>query len=373
MPSIPSYLDPKHHDLWAQDPRAAHRAWFAEAGLGLFVHYGLYSQLGRHEWVQHVERIPVADYERLADSFDPSGFDAEAITDLALAAGMRYVNLTACHHEGFCLWDSQTEPFNSVRHGGRDLVRELGRACARKGLGFFVYFTHVLNWRHPDALPRERLAMARPEYPEGDPRYRSDADTERYWAWAHGCLDELARLDVPITGIWLDLIMAYYLAPDLVPVTETYRRIRAARPEALIAFKQGATGDEDFAAPEFHFASMGDRLRNNGHMQAAELAERAWTINRAKHNEICMTLQTKGWGYTASSRHKSVDEVWTSLRHARMHRCNLLVNTGPLPDGSLHGDDVACLRALGERIRREGLPHGDATASVPTETSAGGA
>lgn len=373
MPPPPSYLAPHHHALWAHDPRAAHRAWFAEADMGLFLHYGLYSQLGRHEWVQHRECIPVADYERLAHTFDPSGFDAEAITDLALAAGMRYVNLTACHHEGFCLWDSQVERFNSVRHGGRDLVRELGRACARKGLGFFLYFTHVLNWRHPDALPRDRIGMARPDYPTGDPRYRVDADPAGYWAWAHACMDELARIDVPVAGIWLDIIMGYYQAPDLVPIAETYRRIRAARPEALIAFKQGATGDEDFAAPEFHFASLGDRLRASGNEAAAERADRAWALNRDKHNEICMTLQTDGWGYTASSRHKSVDEVWTSLRHARAHRCNLLVNTGPLPDGSLHPEDVACLRALGERIRRDGLPSGDASAAVATESSAGAA
>ena len=343
-------------DRWSADPHGANLAWFAQARWGLFLHYGLYSLLGRHEWVLHRERHPLAAYEGLARDFAPHGFDAEAITDLALAAGMQYVTFTACHHEGFCLWDSTVEPFNSVRHGGRDLVRELAAACDRKGLGFFLYFTHVLNWRHPDALPGDRLPMARVAWADGASPYRADAEPARYWAWAHGCLRELCALDLPVAGIWLDLIKAWYLAPDLIPIGDTYALIRQARPEALISYKQGATGTEDFAAPEFHFASQGDHLRGEGRVDAAERADRAWALNRDKPNEICMTLQRGGWGYVAGAPHRNAEEVWGALAHAGAHGCRLLANTGPLPDGSLPVEDVATLRALGERLRREGFP-----------------
>lgn len=360
MSKCPNYLK-EYAELWARDPHAANLAWFRNAEFGLFMHYGLYSQLERHEWVMEREKVPVAEYAKLFDTFDPSAFDADAITDLALEAGMRYVNITACHHEGFCLWDSKVEPFNSKRACGRDLLRELGEACDRKGLGFFCYFTHMTNWRHPYALTRDLVGAGRPNYPDGDPVYRLTKPEEwtEYWKWSHGCIRELCELDYPVAGIWLDLIRFYYLQPELTPIEDTYALIRQTRPETLISFKQGATGDEDFASPEFHFRSQGAGLRKEGREKSAAIADAAWEKNKVKHNEICMTLQEGGWGYNKGVPHKDADTIWGNLAYARANNCNLLANTGPLPDGSLHGDDVATLREVGRRIRELGYPKAD--------------
>lgn len=358
--SVPKYLA-GYEETWKRSPHEANLEWFRDAAFGLFIHYGLYSQLGRHEWVMFRERIPVAEYEKLFDTFAPKGFDADFITDLALEAGMKYVNLTSCHHEGFCLWDSRTEPFNSWRACRRDLVRELGEQCAQKGLGFFTYYTHVLNWRHPYMLPREVLPIARPPYPKGDPRYllHDPAENAKYWEYAHACISELTGFDFPLAGIWLDIIAAYYLVPDYVPVEQTYGLIREQRPDVLLSFKQGATGEEDFASPEFHFRSQGDNYRKQGNEAAARRADAAWERNRTKHNEICMTIQEGGWGYVEGAAHKDADTVWGNLAYARAHDCNLLANVGPLPDGSIHPDDVACLKEVGRRLRRHGLPSAD--------------
>ncbi len=374
MPSCPRYLA-KHADLWARDPRAANLAWFREAKWGLFLHYGLYSQLARHEWAMFKDRIPVAEYERLFDTFDPARFDAEAITDLAIAAGMSYVNLTTCHHEGFCLWDSATEPFNAKRAAGRDLVRELGEACDRKGLGFFCYFTHVLNWRHPYAPTHDLIPMGRPDYQQPEPRYQSDRpeDWRRYWEWAHGCLRELCAFDFPVAGIWLDIIRMYYVRPEHFPLAETYRLIREGRPEALLSFKQGATGEEDYAAPEFHFHSQGEELRKEGKPVAGTIADAAWAKNKDKHNEICMTLQDGSWGYHAERPWKDAEAVWRSLAYAGAHDCNLLANIGPKADGSLPTEGVAILKSIGERIRREGWPAPDANFNPRSASGAGAA
>ena len=347
--------------LIAGDPsasRAARQAWFTRAGYGMFIHYGLYSLLGRGEWAQYHERIPHADYERLASDFAPSAFDADRITDLACEAGMGYVTCTACHHDGFCLWDSATEPFNSVQACGRDLVRELAEQCARKQLGFFAYHTHVLNWRHPWAMTRAMNSMARPDYAQPAERYRltDPGEVARFWQWSHATLDELARMDAPLAGLWLDIISTWYTTPELVPIDETYRRIRAARPEALIAYKQGANGAEDFAAPEFNPRSLGAVFRDRGDPAAAARADRAWALTSTKPKEICMTLQDRGWGYVHEAKHKDADALWASLAHARSTGCNLLANVGPLADGSLHPEDVASLRAVGRRLRSEGWP-----------------
>ena len=354
---VPNYLS-KYADTWAIDPLAANLKWFANAGYGLFLHYGLYSRLERHEWVMFKECIPVAEYEKLAESFDPSGFDADFITDLACEAGMTYVNLTTCHHEGFCLWDSKVEPFNAMTVAGRDLVRELAEQCDKKGLGFFAYYTHVLNWRHPYALTNDLCPMCRPHYPDGDPRYvlTKPEEWRIYWDYAQRCIRELCAMDAPLAGVWLDLIKAYYLLPDLIPIEQTYAIIRAERPETLIAFKQGATGTEDYASPEFHFRSQGDQLRNEGNERAAAIADRAWAANKAKHNEICMTLQNGSWGWHKDQSWKTADELWSSLAYARANNCNLLANIGPLPDGSIPEESARLVREVGKRIATEGLP-----------------
>lgn len=361
MDVLPGYLQ-GHEAAWAHNPREANRQWFEQARFGLFIHYGLYSALGAGEWVQFQQQIPVAEYAKLRDTFTAVDFDADFITDLAIETEMKYITLVTCHHDSFCLWDSKTESFNSINSPcGRDLVRELAAQCARKGLGFFTYYTFMLNWRHPYFLSREHLSVARPDYKEPQPEYlfQSLDDYPKYVAYMQSCVRELLQLEYPLAGMWLDIIMAYYMVPELVPIKETYELIRKLRPETLIAHKQGATGDEDFASPEFNFQSLGKRLREQGHPEAAERADAAWALNRVKHNEICMTLQEGGWGYNEGSSHLSSDQVWDRLGYALANNCNLLANVGPLPDGSIHPDDIETLRDVGKRIRREGWPRTD--------------
>ena len=136
MKPVPNYLK-GYADLYKNDPHQANLEWFKNAKWGLFMHYGLYSQLECGEWVMFRKEIPIPEYEKLFDSFDPKNFDADFITDLACEAEMKYVNITACHHEGFCLWKSDIEAYNSYRACQRDLVRELAEQCDKKGLGFF--------------------------------------------------------------------------------------------------------------------------------------------------------------------------------------------------------------------------------------------
>lgn len=358
--TCPKYLK-GFESTWNESPRQANLEWFAHAKFGLFLHYGLYSQLGRGEWALFHEKISLSEYEKLYDTFDPKGFDADYITDLACEAEMRYVNLTSIHHEGFALWDSTVEPWNSVNAADRDLVAELAEACDRKGLGFFTYFTYMINWRHPFSLPPELFRMGRPHYDREEPRYKLTSVDQygEFLNYIHALLEELLALPHPLAGMWLDIIAAYYLNPELVPVERTYPLIREKRPEALISFKNGATGEEDFGSPEHSGTSQGDRYREQGNHEAAERADRAWELMKHKHNEICSTLQDKAWGWNEKARHLDADEVWGFLGYAGSINCNLLLNTGPLADGSIHDGDAKTLREVGRRIRRHGWPGPD--------------
>jgi alpha-L-fucosidase len=362
--AVPSYLA-GYEGLYARDPHAAALAWFREARFGLFLHYGLYSLLGRGEWVMYNERIPVAEYEKLRDKFTAEKFDAEAIVELAVAAGMRYVNITTRHHDSFCLFRTRETDFQSLNSPAqRDLVGELAAACAKRGVGLFLYYSYGADWRHPYFHPREvGVSCARPPYKTPDPAYlfQRDADFRIYMDFVHSQLRELLTQYGPIAGIWFDLISAYYYRPDLFPVAETYAMIRELQPQCLISFKQGVTGDEDFMSQELTFEPLHRRLKAGGASEeAVALSDWVWERNRGKWNEICTILQDKWWGYVADVGHRNSADVLRMLANARANRCNLLVNTGPLPDGSIHPADEATLQRVGQHIADHGYPEGDA-------------
>jgi len=95
--------------------RAERMRWWHEARFGMFVHWGLYAQLGRHEWAMNRERIPVEEYEQLADTWKPKERPAREWAALAAQAGMKYMVMTTKHHEGFCLWDTEQTDYNAVK------------------------------------------------------------------------------------------------------------------------------------------------------------------------------------------------------------------------------------------------------------------
>jgi alpha-L-fucosidase len=339
----------------ASGSRAESLAWLRKARFGLFMHYGVYSLLGRGEWVMLREAIPVAEYEKLKARFTADKFDAERICDMAQAAGMKYVNLTARHHDSFCLFKTAQTDFSSLHAPARrDLVGEITAAARKRGLGVFYYYSYALDWRHPYFYSREAgmesknasWASARPAYKQPEPsyRYRKPEDFRKYIDFVHAQMRELLTQYGPINGLWLDPIMGYYARPDLFPIEETYALIRKLQPGCLICFKQGANGDEDFVAPERTLAA---------HRTGGEVGKRVWEKNRNKLPEICDTLQERIWGYQQRDdrAHRDADWVMKTLDYCRSLNGNLLLNTGPLPDGSIHPEDVATLREVGRRLK----------------------
>lgn len=356
--TVPAYLR-DHADVYADDPREANRRWFREARYGLFLHYGLYALLGRNEWVQFHEKIRPDAYAQLADSFTADRFDADAIADLAVDCGMRYVNLTTRHHDSFCLFKSAWTKFNSVDAApcGRDLVGELAAACDRRGLGLFLYYSHGRDWKHPHAPNNDQYGgSARPAF---DPPERTYAvgvahDLSLYLRFVAGQIRELlTQYDQPIAGIWLDgiatplhpldadgnVIEGYDPRSDGDPFAcqHLYEMIHDLSPHALVSYKQGYLGTEDFFAPE-----------HKAHNRFGESFEQ-------RLGEICTTAGGD-WGFTAGHGYCTADELWEKLTDAGASHCNLLMNVGPLPDGSLPDEARGVLLEVGRRLQAEGYP-----------------
>lgn len=322
--------------------------WFKQAKFGLFMHYGVYSILGRGEWVQLREAIPVKEYEKLKSQFTADKFDADRICAMAAGAGMKYVNLTARHHDSFCLFKTAQTDFSSMHAPARrDLIGELVQACRKHRLGVFFYYSYALDWRHPYFYPNEvsPWKSARPPYKSPEPSYlwKQDSDFRKYIDFTHAQIKELLTQYGPIEGMWFDPIMGYYARPDLFPIEETYALVRKLQPNCLICFKQGASGDEDFTAPE---------RKKAPHRAATKDALAAWEKNKDKWGEICDTLQPGLWGYNIkdTGNHLDAPEVVRRLKAAQEQGCNLLMNTGPLPDGSIHAEDVKTLAETGRLL-----------------------
>lgn len=285
---------------------------FTGARLGLFVHYGLYSMLGRGEWVLNREQIPIDEYKQLADRFDPVNFDADALVVLAREAGCRYVCLTTMHHDGFALYDSKVNPFNSVNACGRDLVAEVVAACRKHGLRAHLY--HSLN--HWTCTPDGAAAL------------ESKVDCDRFVSFTHERLRELATLFNPVECIWYDGWWPFHAAGWRS--VEMNQMIRAIQPHILLNERNGAKGD--FATPEQHLT-----------------IPRPW-----RPWEACIT-HNGCWSYHPGDiRFKPLWQVVEMLTRATAGGGNLLLNIGPDGSGVIPEASVRVLRDLGEWIRING-------------------
>jgi alpha-L-fucosidase len=289
--------------------------WWHEARFGMFVHWGLYTQVGRHEWVMNRERIPVGEYEKLADTWKPKPRPMREWARLAVDAGMKYMVMTTKHHEGFCLWDTAETGYNAVRRGpGRDLVREYVDACREAGLKVGFYYS-LMDWHHPDGA---RCAK--------DPSAR-----RRFLDFTHGCVRELMTNYGKIDILWYDV--AWPLAtPRLWESEKMNAMARRLQPDIIINDRSRLA--EDFGTPE-------ERI------EAAD-GERAW--------EACMTFNGS-WGYFPTAPAEdwhSTRAVIGMLRTVTAGKGNLLLNIGPAPDGSVPPLAYDRLLPVGKWLSRHG-------------------
>jgi len=304
-----------------------------------FIGVWLYSLLERGEWVQLKDKIHVAEYAKLKDQFTADQFNAETICDLAVEAGCKYVNITTRHHDSFCLFETAHTEFQSLNSPAkRDLVAELVEACNQRGLGIFFYYSHGRDWRHPHAPNNWGWGgNARPKYDEPEPFYKrgEEHDLQKYIEFMSAQVKELLTQYGPVAGIWLD----GHATPTsrkkklhLWKLPELYEQIRETQTQTLISYKGGVLGTEDFFAPE-----------------------RKWDQDSDRPVELCDTLQPHSWGHKKSDngKHKNPDRVMEMLERAKKLNANLLLNTGPLPDGSIPEEDVSILTEVGKRLKAQ--------------------
>ncbi|MGE0443462.1 MAG: alpha-L-fucosidase [Gemmatimonadales bacterium] len=305
----------------------AARQWYQDAKFGMFIHWGISSQLEAGEWVMENRGITAADYERIAPQWNPARFDPAAWVGTAKAAGMKYITLITKHHDGFALWDSKVSDWDVVDRTAyrRDIVKALADECARQGIKLFFYYSQ-LDWHHPDYYPRGRT---------GNAAGRPDAGTwTRYLDYMDAQLTELLTGYGPIGGIWFD---GMWDRPDADwRLRNTYDLIHRLQPAALII-------------PNHHLAPIPgeDAQTFEKDLPGANTAGFNTTTVGELPLETSQTM-SDSWGFSITDRNwKSTTRLVGELVEAAGRNANFLLNVGPMPDGSLPPQAVKTLGEIG--------------------------
>ena len=312
------------------------RREFQDAKFGMFIHWGVYSILGAGEWVFHDRTLTVDEYDRLPLFFDPEKFDAKAWVALAKAAGMKYMTITARHHDGFAMFNSKVSDWNIVQRTPykKDPLKMLAEECHRQGIKLFFYYSQ-LDWHNPDYYPRGTTAWNNGRPDRGD------------WNWylddyMDGQLRELLTNYGPIGGIWFD---GMWDRPDADwHLAKTYALIHLLQPAALIIpnHHQSPKPGEDVQTFERDLPGQNTAGFNTTNISNQLPLESSDTVNDS-------------WGFNiADSKYKSPAELERRLVRTAGNNSNLLLNIGPMPNGEIQQEFVTRLLAVGEWLSKYG-------------------
>ena len=300
---------------------------------GMFVHFGLYASLGYHEQALARRALDRAEYEHLTESFAPERGTPEEWVLLAKRAGMKYLCFTAKHHDGFCLWDTETTDY-SVMHTpcGRDLVGELADACRRHGVALSIYYSNP-DWHHPNAYNPLSSHQWRSVSPES-------ADREAYLAYVKAQITELLSNYGEIYSLFWDIPPGF----EDPSINELVRRLQ---PGILINDRGYDAGD--FSTPE-RVIPAGTRF--------------------SRMTEACQSVGSLSWGYRENEDYYSVRYLTSSIDHVMAMGGSYLLNVGPMANGHIPETAAEIVSRVGAwYAKTEGVLEGNDADPFPYKVS----
>ncbi|MBS7642554.1 MAG: alpha-L-fucosidase [Candidatus Bathyarchaeia archaeon] len=313
-------------------------AWWREARFGMFIHWGLYAIpagvwrgrciSGIGEWIMYNARIPVREYEKLAERFNPTKFNAREWVHIARDAGMKYIVITAKHHDGFCMFDTRYTDYNIVKATPfrRDPLKELAEACRMEGMKLGFYYSQTLDWHHPDGMGND-----------WDYDISKQNFTRYFREYVEPQVEELLTKYKPVAVLWFDIT---------TPIPELARElrdlVRRISPETIISGRIGGR----IGRPTIPSRGLADYISMGDNQIPDRKIDDDW--------EVPMTLNDT-WGY------KSYDHNWKSpgrviqiLVEVVGKGGNLLLNVGPTAEGEIPKPSVDILLEVGRWLRKNG-------------------
>jgi len=303
--------------------------WFKEAKFGMFIHWGLYSKLGgvwngkdyygSGEWLMHQAKVPAADYAKVAKEFNPVKFNADEWADLAKDAGIKYMVITAKHHEGFAMYDSKVSDFNIVKASpyGKDPMKELSNATRKRGIQFGFYYSQFLDWHEPNG---------------GGNKWDFDETKKDYLKYykekSIPQLKELLTNYGDLGIVWFDMPGGL----DKKQTQELVDSMHALQPKSLFSSRVGQ--------------GLGDYRTFGDSEVPATPIKGAWE-SIYTHND--------SWGYISHDMNfKSPKEIIQLLATVASKGGNLMLNVGPDGEGNIPPYSVKYLRETGKWLQANG-------------------
>ena len=320
--------------------------WFRDARLGIFIHWGIYSEGKDSEsWAFHDGHMPHDEYFAQAKTFTAANYRPAEWAALFKEAGARYAVLTSKHHDGFALWPTRLSKLNAVdgAPAGRDLVGPYCDAMRAAGIKVGLYFSH-LDWSQPDypsILPPEAKGAAKPDYKNvwGYPQGPENPEAwKRFLAFHRGQLEELSTRYRPDL-FWFD--GDWERSADQWHFAELRQQLKQWNPAVILNSRMGGHGD--YETPE----------------QFLPLAapKSPW--------EFCVTINDS-WGYQKKDHnYKTVRQVVRLLAECANFGGNMLLDVGPLSDGTLQPEQVQVLKGLGRWTHQHAEALYGTTAGIP--------
>lgn len=330
-------------ELNAQSQTNDRAQWFVDARFGMFIHWGVYSGAEGYwkgeklrndndysEWIYYRNRIEKEEYLTLIDRFDWESIDPEEWVMLAKRSGMKYVTLTAKHHDGFALWDSKVSDYDVASHTNpqRDIVKELADACQKHGLKLGLYYSHWVDWEHEFGWDHTKEI-----YPISAEQY------DQYWQEkVIPQMRELLSNYGPIGTMWFDMWIHH--SQTIVTKDQLLQLkslIRELQPECLVNSRLGLSVEED---SDVDYRTLGD--------------------NQLGSKKLDYPWQSPGtvahsWGYHATdSRWKSTTTLLHSLIGNVSLNGNFMLNIGPRANGDVPYEISQRMLEMGEWLDANG-------------------
>ncbi len=335
-------------------------AWFQEARFGMFIHWGLYALPARGEWVRSVEQMPEEEYLPYFETFDPRHFDPTVWAKAAKKAGMQYAVLTAKHHDGFCLFDSQYTDFKSTNTPyGRDIVAEFLKAFRAEGIRVGLYFS-LLDWHHPDY----------PHYGDknhplrNDPTYTNEnRDFSRYLDYMHAQIKEICTNYGKLDILWFDFSYDN-MRGEVWRATELIKMVRSFQPDVIIDNRLEVSGEG------FGSLAEGKPTPYHGDFVTPEKMIPPQPLKDANGDplvwEACVTMNNN-WGYCAEDHYfKPASLLIKKLVEVVSKGGNMILNVGPDAEGQIPQESMNILEEIGTWMEKNGNSiHGCGASGLP--------
>lgn len=311
----------------------AAREKFRDMKFGLFIHWGIYSILGDGEWVMYSRKIPYDSYKRLASFFNPQEFNAREWVLMAKNAGMKYITITARHHDGFSMFNTAASDYNIVKATPykKDPIKELAAEAEKEGIQLHLYYS-LADWGRADYGFGKKIVNGKPE----------GADWDSYIAFMKKQLTELITNYSSVRAIWFD---GNWERPSADwHYNEIYSLIHSLNPQILVGnnHHMASLPGEDFQMFEKDLPGE----NHTGYRKSNQVGNLPL--------ETCETMNDS-WGFNINDRNfKSSKRLIQMLVGAAGRNANLLLNVGPMPDGKIQPEFTDTLAVIGAWMRKNG-------------------